>query len=304
MIIFKPERSIEIITSINEYLSDNQAIGKLSKTSVTNRRYELIRFSRFCISHKIKYAEKIHKNIVIHYLKAIKVAKTTKTTIMYILSMYMDYLVKEGIIQDNYAAILDKPRNNYPEADYLEFWEVEKIFQTEANLATAKTVDRNLLLMGLFFTLCLRASEVVNLKLKDVRLELKQIWLRRKGGKIAKLPLNDDIVEQFLNWYAIRVQYQGADTQWVFLSSRGNPLTTRQARYIVSNALKRANILKRKNGTHLLRHSGATWRLKRGEDIKVIQYLLGHSSLATTEKYLHFNENDLKEMVNRSPKLY
>jgi site-specific recombinase XerD len=304
VIIFKPERSIEIIASINEYLSENTAIGKLSKSSVINRRYELNRFYRFCISHKIKYAEKIHKNIVVRYLKAIKVAKTTKTTIMHILSMYMDYLVQEGIIQDNYAAILDKPKNNYPEADYLEFWEVEKIFQTEANQATPKTVDRNLLLMSLFFTLCLRASEVVNLRLKDVRLELKQVWLRRKGGKIAKLPLNDDIAEQFLNWYTMRRQYHGTDTHWVFLSSHGNPLTTRQARYIVSNALKRANIFKRKNGTHLLRHSGATWRLKRGEDIKVIQYLLGHSSLATTEKYLHFNENDLKEMVNRSPKLY
>ena len=304
MNIFKPERSIEIVESINEYLSEKQAIGKLSNTSVVNRRYELIRFSKFCISHKIKYSEKIHKNIVVHYLKTIKVAKTTKTTIMYILSMYMDYLVQEGIIQDNYASILDKPRNNYPEADYLEFWEVEKIFQTEASLATFKTVDRNLLIMNLFFILCLRASEVMNLKLEDVRLELKQIWMRRKGGKIAKLPLNDDLVEQFLNWYTIRFQYQGADTQWVFLSSRGNPLTTRQARYIVSNALKRANIFKRKNGTHLLRHSGATWRLKRGEDIKVIQYLLGHNSLATTEKYLHFNENDLKKMVNRSPKLY
>jgi site-specific recombinase XerD len=303
MNIFKKGRSIEIYTSIDEYLSEMQAIGKLSQTSIINRKYELIRFAKFCISHKIEYAEKIHKNIIIQYLKSIKVVKTTKTTIMHILCMYMDYLVKEGAIQDNYAAILDKPTHNSPEADYLEFWEVEKLFQTEAGIATPKTVDRNLLVMSLFFTLCLRASEVVNLKLDDVRLELKQVWIKRKGGKIAKLPLNDDIVEHFLNWYDTRQQYLGSDTSWVFLSSRGNPLTTRQARYIVSNALKRANIIKRNNGTHLLRHSGATLRLKRGEDIKVIQYMLGHSSLATTERYLHFNENDLREMVDRSPKI-
>jgi site-specific recombinase XerD len=303
MNIFKNERSVKIYASIDEYLSENQAIGKFSQTSTINRRYELIRFAKFCINHNIENAEKIHKNIVVNYLKSIKVAKTTKTTIMYILSMYMEYLVKEDIIQDNYAAILDKPANNYPEADYLEFREVEKLFQTEANAATPKTVDRNLLVMSLFFTLCLRASEVVNLRLDDVRLELKQVWIKRKGGKIAKLPLNDDIIEQFLNWYDIRQQYFGSDTYWVFLSSQGNPLTTRQARYIVSNALKRADIIKRKNGTHLLRHSGATLRLKRGEDIKVIQYMLGHSSLATTERYLHFNERDLKEMVDRSPKM-
>lgn len=303
MVRFKPERSISIIDSINEYLSEKSAIGTLSKTSIVNRGYELNRFERFCKSNNINNSENIHKNIVLRYLKSLNIAKTTKTTIMHILSMYMDYLVKEGVIQDNYAGILDKPKNIYPEADYMEFHEVEKLFQTEASMATAKTVDRNLLLMNLFFTLCLRASEAVNLQISDVQLELRQVWIKRKGGKIAKLPLNEDIVEQFLNWFTIRKGYAGADTHWVFLSSRGNSLTTRQARYIVANALERAQIFKRKNGTHLLRHSGATLRLKRGEDIKVIQYLLGHSSLATTERYLHFSENDLKEMVDRTPRI-
>ncbi len=295
------DNSIE--TSIHDYLSEKQATGALSKTSIINRRYELFRFKKFCNGHNIYEARKIHKNIVVRYLKTLKVARTTKTTIMHILSMYMDYLVREEIILDNYAALLEKPKNSYPEADYLEFEEVEKLFQTEAKLATAKTVDRNLLIMNLLFTLCLRASEVVNLKEEDIRTDLKQIWIKRKGGKLAKLPLNDDIVEQVWNWYAIRDEYFGSDTPWVFLSSRGNQLTTRQARYIVSNALNRAGICKRKNGTHLLRHSGATLRLKRGEDIKVIQYLLGHSSLATTERYLHFNESELKSMVDRSPRL-
>ncbi len=294
---------ISIKDSIDYYLSENEATGSLSKTSIVNRKYELYRFCRFCKSHNITKAANIHKNIIIRYLKSLNVLKSSKITVIHILNIYLDYLVKEGVIADNYAAGISKPKNHHPEADYLEFWEVEKLFQSEANSATRKTVDRNLLLMNLFFTLCLRASEAVNLKKNDVRLELQQIWVRRKGGSIAKLPLNEDLSDQFLNWYSVRENYNGAESHWVFLSSRGNPLTTRQARYIVANALERARICKRKNGTHLLRHSGATLRLKKGEDIKVIQYILGHSSLATTEKYLHFNERELKEMVNRSPKL-
>ena len=293
----------DIGSYIDAYLSERQATGALSKTTVVNRKYELLRFKKFCNDHNIHEAERIHKNIVIRYLKNLKVARTTKTTIMHILSMYMDFLVKEGVILDNYAALLEKPKNVYPEADYLEFTEVEILFQSEAQLATSKTVDRNLLIMNLLFTLCLRASEVVNLKNDDVRTESKQIWVKRKGGKLAKLPLNDDLVEQLWNWHTARDEYYGNDQPWLFLSSRGNQLTTRQARYIVANALDRSGICKRKNGTHLLRHSGATLRLKRGEDIRVIQYLLGHSSLATTERYLHFNESELKKMVDRSPKL-
>jgi site-specific recombinase XerD len=303
MIKSKVDKNTQIMQSISAYLSEKASTGSLSKNTIINRKYELNRFYNFCKSHNIIFVGKIHKNAILRYLKSLNVSKSTKVTIMHILSAYMDFLVQEGAILENYAAILEKPRNNYPEADYLEFWEVEKLFQTEAGTATPKTVDRNLLLMSLFFTLCLRASEAVTLKMNDVRLELKQIWIRRKGGHIAKLPLNDDITGQFLNWYTARENYAGANSKWVFLSSRGNPLTTRQARYVVSNALERARICKRKNGTHLLRHSGATLRLKNGEDIKVIQYILGHRSLATTEKYLHFNEKDLKEMVDRSPKL-
>lgn len=288
---------------IEDYLNEKNVLGVLSDTTIQTRRYELNRFVRFCKSKGMVKPHEIDEDIIIKYFASLNISKMTKSTLMFSIQKYFDFLLKKKIILKNYMSELEKPKFIYPDTDYLEFDEVEKLFQIEADMATPKTVNRNLLLMNLFFTLCLRANEATGLKFNDIRLDQEQIWVKRKGGQIAKIPLNKNIINQFSAWNLDRLHYNGADSDYIFLSTRGKQLTTRQARYVVSNALKRAGIKKRKNGCHILRHSGATYRLNKGESIKVIQYMLGHVSLATTEKYLHFNENEFKNIIKRSPEL-
>lgn len=299
---FKPKRVISIENAIEEYINEKEATGSLSDASVTNRNYELKRFSRFCSKHKVKIASDIHKNLVISYLKHVKISKHSKLGIIYVLTSFMDYLVDEELILDNIASTIDKPKTYAPKADFLSYGELENIFQSEAENAPRKVVDRNLLLFALFTDICLRVSEVVNLKARDVRLDEQEVWITRKRDKVDKLPLNDDIVAKFENWYAIRPEYKGNELPWVFLSSHGKQLTRRQVHYIVSKALQRAGVVKRKQGPHLLRHSGASLKARAGENLVMIQYLLGHENLNTTRRYLHFQWDDLKEMVSRSPK--
>lgn len=300
---FEPKRDISIDEAIKEYLNEKEVIGTLSPTSVENRRYELKRFSKFCKSQKLEKAADIHKNIVISYLKAQNISNSSKMGILYILGGFMDYMVDEEILLDNIAANIRKPKIYPPKTDYLTFDELERLYQSEAQNAPPKTIDRNLLLFALFTDLCLRVSEVINLKIEDVRLEAQEIWVTRKRNKTDKIPLHDDIVNKFLNWYAVRPQYKGNELDWVFLSSHGQQLKRRQVHYIVSQALRRANIVKRKRGPHLLRHSGASLKAQAGENLIMIQYLLGHENLNTTRRYLHFDWEELKKMVRRSPKL-
>ncbi len=299
---FIPAKKITIKEAIDDYLHEKRVIGVLSDTSVYNRRYELNRFNSFCVSHKAINVTQIHKKLIISYLNQLKILNSTKITILLVLAGFMDYLVDEELILENIAARIKKPRTYQPDTDHLTPKELETLFQTEAQKAPPKTVDRNLLLLSLFSILCLRASEVLNLKLADVRLESQDIWVRRKGGKIARIPLNEHLVELFLKWYSARIKYKGNDSDFVFISSHGNQLKPRQARYIVSQALKRADIVKRQNGTHLLRHSGASLLSQAGEDPKKIQFLLGHASLATTNRYLPFDEQALQQMIARSPR--
>jgi len=299
---FVPKRDITVLEAINEYFDEKEAIEALSRSSVQNRKYELNRFKAFCDKQDISKPQDIHKNLLRAYLKSLNISKSSKMAVIYILISFMNYLVNEGLILENIAALIDKPRIYQPKVDFLTFEELERLYRSEAENAPQKVVDRNLLLFSLFTDVCLRVSEAIHLKMEDVRLDNREIWVTRKRGKLDKIPLNDDLVEKFLSWYAIRPEYKGNEQAWVFLSSHGQQLKPRQVHYIVGKALERAGIAKRKQGPHMLRHSGASLKAQNGENLVMIQYLLGHESLNMTRRYLHFNWDALKEMVERSPK--
>lgn len=300
---FTPKSDISILDAIEEYLAEKEALGALSASSILNRQYELIRFAKFCKARNLEKPADIQKNTVISYLREQNISKASKLGIMYVLAGFMDYMVDEELILDNIASGISKPKVYPPKADYLNFDELEQLFESEAQNAPKKVVDRNLLLFSLFTDLCLRVSEVINLKLEDVRLESQEVWVTRKREKIDNIPLNNYLVKKFMLWYEIRPEYKGNELPWVFLSTHGKQLKRRQVHYIVSQGLKRANIIKRKRGPHLLRHSGASLKAKAGENLIMIQYLLGHENLNTTRRYLHFAWEDLKEMIGRSPVL-
>lgn len=289
--------------AIEKYLKENSALKTLSETTITIRGYELKRFAKFCNAKKTIRPTQIDEDIIIEYMASLNTKPFSKKSILYTLRSFLEYLLKKQIINSNPTSNIDKPKVAYPEADYMTIDEVKKLFNIEKALATPATVYRNLLLLELFFTMCLRASEAVGMKFDDVNLSSKHIWIKRKGGDVVKLPLNQHIADRFDIWFNARKKYNGSDSEFVFLTSRGSQMTTRQARYVVHNAMKRADIKKRKSGTHILRHSGASHRLKKGENIRVIQKLLGHKTLSTTEKYLHFDETEVEGLIYRSETL-
>lgn len=292
--------------AIEDYLREKSVLGTLSETTVVTRRSELNQFSRFCADIGIDHPADIIRNDILNYIeKRIKggIQKVTQVSIMYTLSGFLEYLTALGYQINNHITDMGVPKAPYPDTDYLYITEVIELFNSERLLATDKTRARNLLFMNMCFTLCLRSSEATNVKISDINLNSEYLWTVRKGGKRVKIPLNTNLVEQIIEWKNVRATYAGSDSDWLFLSSRGKKLTGRQAHYIVSKALKRAGITKRKAGPHLLRHSGATHHLQNGRSIKVVQRMLGHSSLAITDKYLHFNESEFKCTIDMSVKL-
>ena len=294
------ERNLTLIKdAISGYLEDS---CNLSPASINNRRTELSRFARFCKKHEVTESSRLTKNLVIGYLKSLKVAQITKITVLNVLSAFMNYLVDKEIILDNFAASVKMPKARYPESDFLTEHEVAIVFQKVVDISSKKFVDRNLLIFNLLFQICLRATEVCDLKMEDVRLENgdPQIFVFRKGGKQVFIPLNEDLVKLFHVWLDCRKSFQGADlTEWVFLSSHGNQMTRNQVFLLVQNAIKKAGLIKNKMGPHILRHSGGTLLSERGATPQEVQFLMDHDSLNSTQKYLHINKARLRDTVNR-----
>jgi integrase/recombinase XerD len=285
---FKIERDVSIAEAMDLYLDDMYNDGILSKASVENRRIELIRFKNYCHRQKLEKPHEIHKNLLKIYLRTLKVSNGTKNALLYVYRSFFDFLVSEGIVVDNIAATITRPKINSVSPDYLTLDELEMVYRWVAENAGRLFVDRNLLLLSIMVEVGLRVSAIINLKFGDVRLETKQLWVRQKGGNEKLVPITDSIVSLFENWYATRASYKNAETcKFVFMATSGRQLTRKQVYEIVSQALRKSGLVKRRQGPHLLRHTGATLRALRGDDIEALRVWLDHTSYTMSKRYVH-----------------
>jgi site-specific recombinase XerD len=152
-------------------------------------------------------------------------------------------------------------------------------------IASAKTRKSKLIIKMLYYT-GMRVSELVNVKQADILLDKQEVVVRGKGKKERKIILPEELVNELRDWIA---QHKG-----IYLFGDEKPLTARNIQKILKNAAKAAGINK-KVTPHKLRHSFATHLLESGLDIRIIQMLLGHENLATTQIYTHITDELYKK---------
>jgi integrase/recombinase XerD len=162
---------------------------------------------------------------------------------------------------------------------------------------------RNRAVIELLFATGLRVGELVQLKGSDVALAESQVVVNGKGGRQRIAVLVDDRSRQALSEYlSVRVARQTVDGA-LFLSVRGKALTTQGVAAVVTLLGRQAGIRVRVT-PHMLRHTVATLLLRNGADLRVVQEFLGHSSLATTQRYTHVSKEHLRtELIRAHPNL-
>lgn len=161
--------------------------------------------------------------------------------------------------------------------------EVKKLIDATDN-------NKSRLIISLLYSSGLRVSELVNLKTSDFNFDEKTGWVRSgKGSKDRLFVISDNLSKEIQDYL------QNRNHQYIF--SKEAPLTTRNIQKIIALTKKRAGIEK-KVTPHTLRHSFATHLLEQGTDIRVIQVLLGHSSLNTTQIYAHVSSEQIKKIKN------
>lgn len=160
------------------------------------------------------------------------------------------------------------------------------------NLIDSTDTIKSRLIISLLYSTGLRVSELVNLRISDLNTGDKTGWVRKGKGNKDRLFVMSESLSQELKEYISNKQ---GSHQFVF--SKEKPLTTRNIQKIIKGAKERAGIAK-KTTPHTLRHSFATHLLEQGIDIRVIQTMLGHSSLSTTQVYTHISPEQLKKVKN------
>jgi integrase/recombinase XerD len=216
------------------------------------------------------------------------------------------FLYAEGKRKDDPAAVLEGPRRGRPLPKVLSVDEVSKLLAAAQSRADAPTgtkrerlrATRLLCLLEVLYATGLRVSELVALPAAAARTEGEVIAVRGKGGKERLVPLGEAARRAMKRYLDLREDSMGAAARWLFPSFGGSGHVTRQH---VGRELKAlaasVGIAPRKLSPHVLRHAFASHLLANGADLRIVQALLGHADVSTTQIYTHVLDERLKSMV-------
>jgi len=211
------------------------------------------------------------------------------------LRRFYGFLLDDGMRADDPSSSLPKPRLQRPLPRILDSGEVESIFTViEERAASGEPLAlRNLALLELLYGSGLRATELVSLPRRAVRPGQPFLMLRGKGDKERLVPVSERAAEAVQKW----LTHVPETSPWLFPSGKSH-LSRVRLFQLVRGMAALAGIAPDRISPHVLRHAFATHLLAGGADLRVLQALLGHADIATTQIYTHVDAARLVELVN------
>lgn len=207
---------------------------------------------------------------------------------------YFKYLRLEKRMETDPLMLIESPRQGRHLPDVLSLEEIDAM---EEAIDSSKSESlRNRAIIEMLYGSGLRVSELIDLSISRVDLEEGWALVEGKGSKQRMVPISPTALTLIEEWLVEReaLQPKGPDADALFLNRRGRRLS-RQMIFIIVRDLAEAAGIKKKVSPHTLRHSFATHLLEGGANLRVIQSLLGHESIATTEIYLHLDRHRLRD---------
>jgi integrase/recombinase XerD len=211
------------------------------------------------------------------------------------LRRFFGFLVDDGLRNDDPSAALPRPRLERPLPRILETDEIERMFKAAEGRAVSGELAsvRNLALLELLYGSGLRASELVGLPRGAIRPGQPFLMVRGKGSKERLVPISSRAQEAVAKW----IEIAPGGTLWLFPSGKTHLSRVRLFQIVRAMAAD-AGITPERVSPHVLRHAFATHLLSGGADLRVLQSLLGHADIATTQIYTHVDSARLVELVN------
>lgn len=292
--IFKHNPELE--KYVKEYLFTEYSSSKNTRNSYA---YDLIILAKYFEGKNIIY---LTKENIQEYLRSNK-EKTARTIAHYLTTInnFYKYLFNENIIKINPCEGIKMPKLEKRLPVYLTIEEVDKLL----DIRTSTAYDlRNKAMLELLYASGLRISELCDLKMHNLYLEDEMVKVFGKGSKERLVPINSvalKALNEYINYG--RGELLGIhDSEYVFISSRHTRIT-RQAFFKYLKKLCEEKGIKKNISPHILRHSFATHLLNNGADLRIVQELLGHSDIATTQIYTHLTNEKLEREYDKHPML-
>lgn len=212
---------------------------------------------------------------------------------------FYKFLLKKGRVAANPCASVDIPRANKKLPEFLKLEEVEKLL--EAPDPNTPLGLRDKAMLEVLYATGLRVSELVGLKLNDLNLQGGYITAFGKGSKERIVPMG----ESAMYWVGKYLETGRAGlikrmNKYLFVTRRGSRMTRQNFWVIIKTAALKAGIDRRKIKPHIIRHSFATHLLEGGADLRMVQAMLGHADISTTQIYTHVTNERLKSLHKKN----
>ncbi len=292
----------EILESYISYLSQTKS-GSVH-TGEAYRR-DIGRFLGFLKEKGINDLGKVDKDIVFDYIEVLRSGKVTKGVIsdrsfqraMSALRSFYRYLNIAGISETDPFCLYKGAKVKRSLPDVLSFDEIERLFAVFDLNDPIDLRDRTIL--ETIYACGLRVSECTGIDISDIDFETMIIRVTGKGDKERIVPFYPALKELFVNYIeGYRTLFQ-KDNSAFFINQRGGRLSSRSVEDILKRRSRQAG-LKSNVHPHSLRHSFATHLLDNGADLRIVQELLGHENLSTTQIYTHLTTERLKETIKKA----
>lgn len=208
---------------------------------------------------------------------------------------FFRYLVREGVLGDDPTAQIAMPKIGRALPQSLTEEEVESLLSAPTVSEPLGHRDRTML--EVLYATGVRVSELINLKLSQLNLNQGVLRIIGKGDRERLIPLGDeaqDWLREFIDGPRVEILLE-RQTEYLFPTRRGDRMTRQAFWHIIKRYAKKAGVEK-KLSPHTLRHAFATHLLNHGADLRVVQLLLGHSDLSTTQIYTHVARERMKEL--------
>jgi len=287
--------------NIDEFLEFLRYERNASAHTIAAYRRDLLQLAVYLEGRKIRLSHT--DNIVLRgWLAELHDRRLSKTSVARKLAAvrsFFQYCLKRRICDDNPAKVVTRPKLDSPVPGFLTEGEIGWFLELPDKNDRLGPRDRAI--FELFYATGIRVSELVGLDLADIGLDERLIRVRGKGRKERIVPFGRTAAACLAAYFEMRrtLQKGNFDDPAVFLNYRGDRISTRSVERLVSKYIRKTSV-RRKISPHSLRHSFASHLLGRGADLRVIQELLGHESLGTTQKYTHIDLPQLLDVYRKS----
>ena len=283
-----------------EMLMDYLRIERgLSENTLSNYARDLRQAAATFLDHgRESFTTVIYPEVADHLNRMRSRGLSTKTISrrLYALRSFFKFLEGEGMLTENPSTKIQPIKTWKTLPEVLTPQEVDRLLATNKPTGDRAYELRTHSILETFYATGLRVSELADLKVEDVHVDVGYIRCIGKGNKQRLTPIGKWAIEPIVTWVEKgRPQLVGENVQgWLYVNRGGGQMSRQQLWMLIKKCAKKAGI-ERKVSPHTLRHSFATHLLQRGMDLRALQEMLGHEEIVTTQLYTKIDTERLKE---------